>query len=78
MNADVHAQAVAHVEHALRDYPSLRGVDPAMYVGIVLSWLQPIRPDRPWTHLRWQAPRGEPVWVGGVVGLHVPAPRVPA
>ncbi len=75
MSADLRAQAVEHVEHARRDYPELRDVDPEVFIGIVESYLRPLNPDRPWTHRRWQAGRGSASWVGGRVGLHVPRQR---
>ncbi len=37
MTADVHAQAVAHVEHAVNKYPELRAIDRAVFIGIVGS-----------------------------------------
>ncbi len=75
---DLHAQAVEHVDRALREYPSLRGVDRAVYVGIVEQWMQPLNANRSWTRRQWQAPRGEATWCGGPVGLHVPEQRRPA
>ncbi len=74
MNADLHDQAVAHVEHARRTYPQLRAIDPAVYIGIVLAHLAPLPADRPWTRRQWEARRGEPAWVEGY-GLHLPRPR---
>ncbi len=70
-----HDLAVAHVDRALTRYSWLSAVDREMYVGIVEQWLQPLPPDRPWTHRRLHAPRGEASWVGGRVGMHLPAPR---
>ncbi len=79
MTGDLRALAVEHVEGARRDYPELRDVDPEVFVGIVVAWLQPLPEARPWLRQRrWQTRPGEPVWVGGVVGLHLPAPRGPA
>ncbi len=74
-DAELFEFAAAHVDRALTRYPSLRGVDRAMYVGIVEQWMQPLNPGRLWLHRQWAAPRGEASWCGGVVGLHVPAPR---
>ncbi len=75
-DADLRAVAARHVAHARERYPELRAVDPEVFVGIVVAWLQPLPEARPWLRQRrWQTRPGEPVWVGGQVGLHVPAPR---
>ncbi len=55
--------------------PGFASVDEAVFVPIVVAWLTPLSPDRGWSRRRWQTPRGEATWVGGAVGLHVPAPR---
>ncbi len=57
------------------DYPSLAAVDRAVFIGIVEAHLRPLDPDRPWLRRRWQAPRGEALWLSGAVGLCVPTPR---
>ncbi len=73
--AALHRQAVEHVARALRTYPWLSSVDPDCYVAVVEQHLQPLDPDRDWSRRQRQAPPGEPVWVGGAVGLHVPRAR---
>ncbi len=73
--ADLHRQAVEHVDRALREYPSLSGVDRECFVGIVEQHLQPLDPNRPLTRRRRATPRSVPVWVGGLIGLHLPQPR---
>ncbi len=74
MTADLHDEAVQHVDRALRSYP-LAGVDRELFVRIVEAHLQPLSAGRSWLHRQWAAPRGEAVWVGGAVGLHVPRAR---
>ncbi len=70
ISVDLRARAVEHVERARRDYPELRDVDPEVFVGIVVAWLQPLPSDRLWLSRRWASRRDECVWVGGVIGLH--------
>ncbi len=75
-DADLRAVAARHVAHARERYPELRAVDPEVFVGIVVAWLQPLPEARPWLRQRrWQTRPGEPVWVGGAVGLHIPRAR---
>ncbi len=70
-DADLRAVAARHVARARERYPELRDVDPEAFVAIVVAWLTPLR-DRAWHWTRYTNRRGEPVWVGGAVGLHVP------
>ncbi len=49
-------------------------MDPEAFVAIVVAWLTPLG-DRAWHWTRYTNHRGEPVWVGGAVGLHVPRVR---
>ncbi len=76
--AHLRALAVEHVARVRERCPWVRAVDPEVHVACVVAWLQPLPADRPWTRRQWAAARGEPTWAGGVVGLHVPAPRMPA
>ncbi len=76
--AELEAFAVEHVARFRARCPWVRAVDPEVHVAIVVAWLQPLDPDRDWSRRRWQAPRGEATWLGGVVGLHVPEQRRPA
>ncbi len=41
-DADLRAVAARHVAHARERYPELRAVDPEVFVGIVVAWLQPL------------------------------------
>ncbi len=75
MSADLRARALEHVEHARRDYPSLRDVDLEVFVAAVERHLEPLAPDRPFRRPRLRGRRGEPSWIGGAVGLHVPRAR---
>ncbi len=75
MSADLRARALEHVEHARRDYPSLRDVDREAFASAVERHLAPLPPDRPFRRPRLRGQRGEPVWVGGAAGLHVSRPR---
>ncbi len=64
------ALAMAHVRRVRQRCPWARAVDPDVHVGIVLAWLQPLPADRPFRRPAAPWRRGEPVWVGGVVGVH--------
>ncbi len=73
-DADLRAVAARHVAHARERYPELRDVDPEAFVAIVVAWLTPLG-DRAWHWTRYTNRRGELVWVGGAVRLHVPRAR---
>ncbi len=74
-DAHLHALAVEHVARVRERCPQFTAVDAEAFVGIVIAHLTPLPPERPWLSRRWQGPSGEAVWVGGVVGLHVPRVR---
>ncbi len=70
--------ARAHVARVQARCPQHLLVDEAVWIAAVLVHLAPLDPDRDWSRRRWQASRGEATWLGGVVGMHLPAPRGPA
>ncbi len=75
MSDELHIRAREHVRRVLRDTPEVRDVDGAAFVAFVVAHLQPLAPDRPFRRPAVPCRRGEPVWVGGAVGLHVPPVR---
>ncbi len=77
-DVELRARAVEHVEGVRQRSPEFAHVDEAAFVAVVISHLTPLPPDRPRMRRRWQAPSGEPTWIGGVVGPHVPVPRGPS
>ncbi len=72
MSDELRNRAREHVRHVLRATPELRDVDVAAFVALVVAHLQPLAPDRPFRRPALRCRRDEPVWVGGVVGLHHP------
>ncbi len=74
-DADLLDFARAHVARVRKRCPGALPIDIDVWVGAVLAHLAPLPADRPWLRRRWQAPRGEASWVGGRVGLHLPAAR---
>ncbi len=75
-DAELRALAVAHVARVRARCPQFASVDEGAQLGVVERHLAPLPADRAWTtRRRWQAPRGEPTWLGGAVGLHVPRAR---
>ncbi len=75
MSDELRTRAREHVRHVLRDTPELRDVDAAAFVAFVVAHLQPLAPDRSFRRPAVRCRRGEAVWVGGAVGLHVPRAR---
>ncbi len=73
LDADLHRSATEHVQRVRERCPQLAAVNGATFVAVVVAHLTALPADRPWR--RWQPRRGEPAWVGGQVGLHVPATR---
>ncbi len=69
------ALAVEHVRRVRERCSAARAVDPEGHAALVAQHLVPLAPDRPWRHRRWQGRRGDAAWVGGQIGLHLPAPR---
>ncbi len=74
MSDELRTRAREHVRHVLRDTPGLRDVDEAAFVALV-AHLQPLASERPFRRPAVRCRRGEPVWVGGAVGLHIPRAR---
>ncbi len=74
-DAELLESAAAHVQRVRERCPWARAIDPAVHHAIVVAWLQPLPADRPFRRpaAPWQ--RGDAVWVGGAVGLHVPRAR---
>ncbi len=69
-DADLFAFAAAHVRRVRQRCPQARAVDPAVHVAAVVAHLRPLPTGRPFRRPAVRCPRGEPVWIGGAVGLH--------
>ncbi len=74
-DVELRVLALEHVERVCQRSPELAHVNKAAFVAAVISHWTPLPADRPWLSRRWQARRGEPSWVGGCVGVHVPSAR---
>ncbi len=74
-DAELLESAAAHVQCVRQRCPQARALDPAVHLAAVVAHLQPLAPDRSFRRPAPRCRRGEAVWVGGAVGLHVPRAR---
>ncbi len=74
-DAELLTPAEAHVRRVRRWCPQARAVDPAAHLAAVVEHLRPLPADRAFPRPTLRCRGGEPSWIGGTVGLHVPRVR---